>query len=98
MPWDGTPTPRGVVGSRGTLSMHPVPARALPSSSEKTRQAPLRPTLTPSPAINTVLGLQGQTLSWHKTIHNGMIYTHQAPPLLPCTPGARASEGDGAAE
>lgn len=89
MPRDGAATPWQAAGSRGTLSMHPAPARA----HKKTRQAPLRPTLTPSMEINTVLRLQGQTLSWCKTIHNSTIYTHQSPPLLPCTPGARASEG-----
>ena len=85
---DGTATPRRVAGSRGTLCTHPVPARACPTSlppplAKNSRQAPLRPALILSPAINTVLGLRGQTLSWCTTDCNSTIYTHQGPPFCP---------------
>lgn len=87
MPRGGAATPKWVVGSRGTLS----PGQSslylvLPSSSKNPKQAPLRPTLTPSLAINTALGLWGQTLSWCKAFHNGTIYTHQGPPAFALHP------------
>lgn len=68
MPYNGTATLRWVAGSMETLHKHPALARACPTSlspplAKNPRQVPLRPMLNPCLAINTVLGLQGQTLS-----------------------------------
>ena len=81
MPRDGAATPKRVVRSRGTLGTHPVPARAHPPSlspplAKSPRQAPLRSTSAPFPAINGALWLCGQTLSWSTTDRNSTIYTH----------------------
>lgn len=88
MPRDGTATPRLMAGSRGNLCTHPAPASTHPTTlspavAKNPKQAPLKSTLTPFPAINTAFGLRGQTLIWCTTDRNSTIYIHQGPPFCP---------------
>lgn len=67
MPCNGTAILRQVSSSMETLHKHPASARACPTLLSpllaKIQGKSLRPMLNPCLAINTALGLQGQSLS-----------------------------------